>query len=72
MTYVCIAELETPNFSFRAYGQTISAARMALFEGLRRHAKTHNLPDGWPSQYIEYATVWEAALGAAYRDYCAL
>lgn len=70
--YIGVAELETQSFSFRAYGATPADARRALFQGLKKHAAQHGLPDSWPGVWIESAIAFEARLGASYRDYVTL
>ena len=72
MAYIGVAELETQNFTFRAYGATPCEARRLLFEGLKKHATQHGLPDTWAGVWIESAVNFEARLGGTLRDYSQL
>lgn len=71
-TRIGVAELETPNFTFRAYGATGEAARVTLLEGLKKHAAERGLPESWPDEYIQCAVSLELNPGVTYRDYSPL
>ena len=41
------ATLQTPNFTFEAYGPTVAHATNALKRGLAAHAAQYELPPTW-------------------------
>lgn len=62
------ARLETPNFTFEAFGRDMASARRALGQGLIRHAQQYGLdPDWWRGRgFVPKITYVRGS--AAYRD----
>lgn len=63
---IYIATLETRNFTFEAYGEIEAAARIALNVALGKHARQHNLEEGWYDE--EAIQIRDVQLGWGYRD----
>jgi hypothetical protein len=63
------AQLESPNFSFSAYGRTEAQARKALLHGLREHATNYKIiKPYWWDEFADNIIVIELELNACYRD----
>jgi hypothetical protein len=62
------AQLESPNFSFSAYGRTEAQARKALIHGLREHATYYSIRRDWWMEFADDIIVIELELNACYRD----
>jgi hypothetical protein len=60
------ASLDSPNFSFMAYGQTTGHAVNALKQGLAQHAIDYGLENDWWHEW-SYCTE-HIQLNRAYRD----
>lgn len=60
------ASMETPNFSFEAYGASHELAIYALKAGLQRHALQYNLEKDWYTD--DDITCNEVHFGNCYRD----
>jgi hypothetical protein len=62
------ASLDSPNFSFTAYGQTTSHAVNALKQGLAQHAIDYELDNGWWHKWSNDIYTEHIQLNRAYRD----
>lgn len=62
------AKLQTRNFDFVAYGQTVSHAKNALIRGLINHGKQYGLPPDWFDEYVESIFTMYIKMNCAYRD----
>lgn len=65
---VFTASLETRNFSFSAVAFSSLEARLALVDGLHKHASQYDLPDDWFEESMEDIEVLEQAIEKPYRD----
>ena len=63
-----VAKLQTRNFDFCAYGQTVSHAKNALIKGLVNHGKQYGLDDDWFSEYEDSIFTMYIKMNCAYRD----
>lgn len=66
MNIMCIIELETPNFHFRAFGETVESAEETLNFALVKHAHQYDLPENWADDYDRSG--YMATAGEAFRD----
>jgi len=62
------ASLDSPNFSFTAYGQTTSHAVNALKRGLDQHTTDYGLENGWWHKWSNDIYTEHIQLNRAYRD----
>lgn len=63
------ATLETHSFSFEAFGESEDAARAAMIEALRAHARTYTLLlPAFLARVLEDIECHQKQIGAAYRD----
>ena len=62
------AQLESPHFSFSAYGKTEAQARKALIHGLREHAIYYSIRRDWWMEFADDIIVIELEMFACYRD----
>lgn len=62
------ATLQTANFEFVAYGQTVAHAVNALRRGLVKHGEQYDLSADWFSQYEGDIYTMYFDLNKAYRD----
>lgn len=66
MNIMCIIELETPNFSFIAFGDNVDEAEETLQQALKKHAHQYNLPENWADDYDRSG--YMATNGEAFRN----
>lgn len=66
MTLAWMVTLETPNFSFKAFGQTEEEANETMGRALKRHEQQYDLPEDWWSAFDFETTEIES--GTAFRD----
>ena len=66
------AQLDTPHFSFSAYGKTEAQARKALTHGLRQHSYDYKIRSirnaNWWMEFADDIIVTKLRLNACYRD----
>ena len=62
------AQLESPNFSFSAYGRTEAQAKKSLIHGLREHAIYYSIRRDWWMEFADDIIVIELEINACYRD----
>jgi hypothetical protein len=66
------AQLDTPHFSFSAYGKTEAQARKALTHGLRQHSYDYKIRSlrnaNWWMEFETDIIVTKLRLNACYRD----
>lgn len=64
---IYIATLKTENFYFEGFGSDVrDSARIALNLALQKHARQHDLPDGWYDE--EAIQIRDVQLGWGYRN----
>jgi hypothetical protein len=63
-----VATIETPNFSFSAFGRTEMESLDAMLKGLEEHRRQTGLPKDWPEKTMESVNVFEASFGDCLRD----
>lgn len=60
------AAMETPKFSFDAYGATEAEATLALEAGLQAHGRQYGLEANWYASFDQ--SCYPIDIGQAYRD----
>jgi hypothetical protein len=61
------AQLETPHFSFEAYGRSEAEASEALERAWAQHCRDCGIANNWP-EWLESVNLLRVELGRAYRD----
>jgi len=62
------AKLQTTNFEFVAFGQTVNHAKNALVRGLLNHADQYGLESDWFADYEGDIQIIHFKPNHAYRD----
>lgn len=65
-----LANLNSANFEFKAFGETKEQSRQTLIDGLHIHAQQYKIDRNW---WVDYGINYELVeAGTAYRDYEAI
>lgn len=70
MTITHRAHAESEHFSYEGFGETEEAARQALLEGLRAHARQMDTAAAWPEEVLATASVHGVRPGVSL--YCSM